>query len=144
MTDAFTVSERSWIMGRVHGKDTTPERAVRSLIHRMGHRFGLHRKDLPGAPDIVLSRHRCVVFVHGCFWHRHAGCKRASTPQSNVAYWIRKFRNNVERDQWHRHELRKLGWRVVVVWECELSAPDQLAVRLFRAIAGRTKKAVRH
>jgi len=144
MTDTFTVRERSWIMSRVHGKDTTPELAVRSMVHRMGYRFRLHRKDLPGKPDIVLPRHRCVVFVHGCFWHRHKGCKRASTPQSNVEYWERKFRRNVERDRRHRRDLRKLGWRVVVVWECELRDPDKLAVRLLREIPGRAKKPVRY
>lgn len=144
MTDTFTVRERSWIMSRVRGKDTSPERAVRSMIHRMGYRFRLHRKNLPGKPDIVLPRHRCVVFVHGCFWHRHKGCKRASTPQSNVAYWEKKFRRNVERDRQRRHDLRKLGWRVVVVWECELRDPDKLAVRLLREIPGRAKKPVRY
>ena len=90
MTDTFTVRERSRIMSHVHGKDTTPERAVRSVVHRMGYRFRSHRRDLPGNPDIVLLRHRCVVFVHGCFWHRHMGCKRASMPESNVPYWKQK------------------------------------------------------
>ena len=144
MPDQFTVKERSWIMSRVHGKDTRPELVVRSLIHRMGYRFRLHRKDLPGKPDIVLPRHRCVVFVHGCFWHRHKGCKRASTPESNVEYWEGKFRRNVERDRKHRKDLRRMGWRVVIVWECELRDQDRLAVRLLREIPGRKKKSVRY
>ncbi len=131
-------------MSRVHGKNTMPERVVRSMIHRMGYRFRLHHKDLPGKPDIVLPRHRCVVFVHGCFWHQHKGCKRASMPQSNVAYWENKFCRNVQRDQRHRRDLRKLGWRVITIWECELRAPDKLAMRLLREIQGSTKMPVRY
>jgi DNA mismatch endonuclease (patch repair protein) len=134
MADQITAKERSWVMSRVHGKNTSPERAVRSIIHRLGYRFRLHRKDLPGTPDIVLARHQCVVFVHGCFWHRHKGCKRASMPQSNVDYWEKKFSRNVERDQKHRKDLRKLGWRTIVVWECELRDKNKLADRLFREI----------
>lgn len=117
-------------MSRVRGSDTKPERRVRSLLHRLGYRFRLHRKDLPGTPDIVLPKYRTVVFVHGCYWHRHPGCKRASTPQTNREKWERKFENNVERDGRNQEELEALGWRVVVVWECETRDEIALAKRL--------------
>lgn len=100
----------------------------------MGYRFRLHRKDLPGRPDIVLPGFRTVVFVHGCFWHRHKGCQYAYTPKSRVAFWTEKFRGNVKRDRQNRRDLRALGWRVVIVWECELSDLASLADRLEREI----------
>lgn len=106
-------------MSRIRGKDTTPEVAVRSALHRLGYRFRLHRRDLPGRPDIVLPKHGTVIFVHGCFWHRHARCRYAYTPKSRVEFWQRKFQQNVERDRRVQRELRRLGWKVIVVWECE-------------------------
>ena len=132
--DTFTRSERSEIMRRVRSTDTSPERAVRSLLHRLGYRFRLHRKDLPGTPDMVLPRHRVVVFVHGCFWHRHPGCARATTPSSNRAYWQRKFQRTVARDRKVRKRLNALGWKVVVVWECQLKDMDRLERRIKREI----------
>lgn len=126
MTDILTQSERSALMARIRGKDTKAEIFVRSLLHRMGFRFRLHRRDLPGSPDIVLPRHGIVVFVHGCFWHRHAGCEHATTPKSNSEFWLQKFAKNVERDKRNRRDLRRLGWKVVVVWECELKKPAKL------------------
>jgi len=121
-------------MRRVRSTDTSPERAVRSLLHRLGYRFRLHRKDLPGTPDMVLPRHRVVVFVHGCFWHRHPGCARATTPSSNRAYWQRKFQRTVARDRKVRKRLNALGWKVVVVWECQLKDMDRLERRIKREI----------
>lgn len=130
--DTFSSHERSAIMRRVHGKDTVPEIQVRSILHRLGFRYALHKKDLPGAPDIVLTRHRTVVFVNGCFWHRHRGCKRASTPASRQDYWLPKFERTIARDKSAKRLLRKLGWRVIIVWECELRDPDRLRERLRR------------
>ncbi len=107
-------------MSRIRNKNTIPELLLRSFLHRMGFRFRLHRKDLPGKPDIVLPKYKTVIFVHGCFWHRHSGCKRATTPSTNTEYWEEKFRKNVERDEKNRVELEALGWQVMVVWECEI------------------------
>ena len=106
-------------MAQIRGKDTKPERIVRSILHRLGTRFRLHRKDLLGNPDIVLPRYRLIVLVHGCFWRRHPECRFAYTPKSRIAFWRKKFEQNVERDRNVRDELEALGWRVVVVWECK-------------------------
>lgn len=120
MTDFVDPATRSRMMAAVKQKNTKPELLVRSMLHRAGLRFSLHRRDLPGKPDIVLRKYRSVVFVHGCYWHRHEDCPRASTPKSNTEFWKTKFNANVERDAQNQEELRRLGWRVFVVWECEL------------------------
>jgi DNA mismatch endonuclease (patch repair protein) len=130
LTDVFTKAKRSWVMGRVRSKDTGPERAVRSFLHRRGFRFSLNKSSLPGTPDIVLARHRTVVFVHSCFFHGHPGCKRATTPASNRAFWVRKIRRNRERDAAAALALRGAGWRVIVVWECQVKKPGALEQRL--------------
>ena len=117
--DRLTKEHRSWNMSRIKGRNTKPEVRVRSLLHQMGYRFRLHRKDLPGKPDIALPKHQTVVFVHGCFWHRHPDCQYAYTPQSRVRFWKKKFKRNVERHTEVEEQLTQLGWRVVVVWECE-------------------------
>ncbi|WP_225897128.1 very short patch repair endonuclease [Brevundimonas goettingensis] len=106
-------------MRKVRGKNTTPEIKVRSALHRAGYRFRLHRKDLPGSPDIVLPSRKAVVFVHGCFWHRHPGCRAASSPSTRADFWNAKFTRNVARDRENIQNLESLGWRVHVVWECE-------------------------
>ena len=106
-------------MARIQGRDTVPEVVVRRTAHRLGFRFRLYRKDLPGRPDLVFPRYRSVVFVHGCFWHRHGGCRFAYTPRSRVRFWTEKFRQNVARDHRTEDALRSLGWRVLVIWECE-------------------------
>ena len=116
--DAVT---RSYIMSRVRSKDTSPELAVRSALHRAGIRFRLHGRDLPGTPDLVLPRHRMVVFVHGCFWHGH-GCSRARVPQTNTEYWVAKIARNRRRDALASRRLRALGWRVCRVWTCALDS----------------------
>lgn len=109
-------------MSRIRSSNTSPELALRRALHALGIRFRLHRKDLPGKPDIVLPRHKTVVFVHGCFWHRHAGCKVASTPKTNTAFWEEKFQRNMVRDERNTALLKGLGWKVLVVWECELGS----------------------
>jgi len=121
-------------MRLVRSKDTSPEIKVRSLLHTLGFRFRLHRKDLPGNPDIVLPKHSTVIFVHGCFWHRHRGCQQASTPATNQDYWIPKFKRTVERDKRNQKELQRLGWNVIILWECELKDLNRLADRLTETI----------
>ncbi len=106
-------------MSRIKSRDTKPEKKVRSFLHRNGYRFRLHRKDLPGRPDIVLPKYHTVIFVHGCFWHRHSGCKLAYTPKTRTAFWNEKFRKNVERDENAVSQLENAGWIVIVIWECQ-------------------------
>ncbi len=106
-------------MSRIKNRDTKPEIAVRSLLHRMGYRFRLHRKDLPGRPDIVLPKYNTVIFVHGCFWHRHKNCRFAYTPKSNIEFWTEKFEKNIRRDDRNKVALENLGWNVKIIWECE-------------------------
>ncbi|HCE42332.1 MAG TPA: very short patch repair endonuclease [Lentisphaeria bacterium] len=133
--DVFSRKKRSWIMGRIRSKNTKPEIIVRSILHRMGFRFSLKHKKLPGSPDIVMPKHKTILFVHGCFWHRHRNCKVATTPKSRVGFWKSKFEKNVGRDIRNLRELRKLGWNVIVVWECQaMKSPEQLAERLFHKL----------
>src|ERR1700750_1581418 len=106
-------------MSRIRGKNTIPETRVRSLLHHLGFRFRLHLARLPGAPNIVLAKYKTVVFVHGCFWHRHTGCANCTTPTNRRQWWREKLDGNVARDKRNQAELRKLGWRVIVIWECE-------------------------
>jgi len=127
-------------MSRIRGKDTKPERIVRSLLHQSGYRFtvnGPRNRSLPGRPDIVLPKHKAVIFVHGCYWHRHEGCRLAYTPKSRVEFWNAKFSENVERDRKNRVELEELGWKVILVWECQTrdqhkahEIPEQIAKQL--------------
>lgn len=120
MADIFSKDKRSQIMKCVKGKDTSPEKIVRSALHRAGFRFRLHRADLPGKPDIVLSRYRTVIFVNGCFWHQHPGCRKATIPEDNSEFWQKKLSATMKRDEKNQRELRDLDWHVVVVWECEI------------------------
>ena len=131
--DHLSQEDRSALMGRVRSSDTGPELKVRRLAHTMGLRFRLKRRDLPGSPDLVFPRYRLAVFVHGCFWHRHPGCARTTLPKSRVEFWIRKFQANVERDRRDVRALEKLGWRVLVLWECELKDESGLRGRLREA-----------
>ncbi|PDS98985.1 very short patch repair endonuclease [Rhizobium sp. S9] len=128
--DRFSPSERSRIMSAVRGRDTRPEMRVRRVAHALGLRFRLHRKDLPGVPDLVFPKHRLVLFVHGCFWHRHEGCPRASIPQSRREFWIEKLTKNVTRDQRVKAVLEEIGWRVEVIWECETKRDDLIRERI--------------
>ena len=135
MVDFLSPVERSKRMSRIRSSNTAPEVALRRGLHALGLRFRLHRKDLPGKPDIVLTRYRTVVFVHGCFWHRHNGCKIATTPKSNTEFWIHKFESNVARDIQSRASLEVMGWKVITVWECEL-ASTQMTASAARRVAG--------
>ncbi len=143
VTDTLTIAERSRLMAKIKGKNTGPERAVRSLLHRAGYRFRIHIRGLPGTPDVVLPKYRTVVFVHGCFWHRHRGCKVATMPHSHVRFWKEKFRRNVANDVRHRRKLRRLGWRVVVVWSCQLKRPDRVLAKLEKALRPRSVRYAR-
>lgn len=128
--DPFPPAQRSWIMSRVQSQNTKPELLVRSLVHRLGYRFRLYRRELPGAPDLVFPARSKVIFVHGCFWHGHP-CKRgARLPKANAAYWLEKITRNKKRDQRHRRQLRQQGWSVLVLWECQLRDRRKLAHRL--------------
>ena len=119
MPDTVSRSDRSRIMARVKSKGTGPELEVRRKLHRAGYRFRLHRKDLPGTPDLLLPKHRVALFVNGCFWHWH-GCKRSRMPNSNVEYWTAKIERNVIRDRSTREELERMGWRHRIIWECQV------------------------
>ncbi len=130
--DVFTKEKRSLIMSRVRSKNTKPELIVRSFVHGLGFRFRLHRRDLPGNPDIVLPKHKKVIFVHGCFWHGHAACSRSKRPATNQAFWDKKLDGNIERDRRFRRELRQLGWKVLTVWECEIKNSEKLIRKLER------------
>ena len=122
-------------MSRIRSRDTTPERIARSVLDRLGYRLRLHAEDLPGHPDIVLPRRKTVVFVHGCFWHRHPRCRFAYTPKTRRSFWLRKFEENKNRDARVRLRLRKLGWKVITVWECQTEDTKPLADRLRRLLA---------
>lgn len=128
--DVFSKEKRSSIMASVSSENTAPEKIVRSLLHRMGFRFRIHRRDLPGSPDVVLPRYRIAIFVHGCFWHQHQGCSASKRPTSNSAYWIKKLDGNIQRDLKNMQLLHQLGWLPVVVWECELLNMGKLEARL--------------
>lgn len=130
MTDVFSREKRSWLMGRVKGRDTKPEMLVRSIIHRMGFRFRLHRKDLPGKPDIVLPKYKKAVFIHGCFWHGHKNCPRAARPTSNIDFWNRKIDGNIKRDANAQKELKAMSWKILVVWQCQIRDIEALQKRL--------------
>ena len=134
--DKVSQKVRSRIMSSVRSTNTKPEIAVRSLLHRLGYRFRLHA-DLPGKPDIVLGKYASVVFVHGCFWHRHQNCSRATMPQTNVVFWEGKFNSTVARDQRNAARLRRNGWSVLTVWECQLSNPETVARRLDKTLKKR-------
>jgi len=132
MTDVFSKEKRSWIMSSVRGRDTKPEILVRSFVHRMGFRFRIHRRDLPGNPDIVLPRHGKVIFVHGCFWHGHKRCQRSKRPTTNKGFWNKKLDENIERDKRFQRKLRLMGWKVLVLWQCEVRKPEKMLRKLER------------
>ena len=140
MIDHVSPTKRSQIMRSVGSKHTGPELIVRSAAHRLGLRFRLHPVGLPGRPDIVLPRWKTVIFVHGCYWHRHPGCPKATTPKSNERFWAAKFQRNVERDIENREDLEAMGWRVLTAWQCEVLAPVQAKTWLKSAFgpAGRS------
>ena len=130
MTDHVDSAKRSLIMSAVRSKDTQPEMAIRKLVHSLGYRYKLHYAKLPGKPDLVFPSRGKVIFVHGCFWHRHARCRYATTPKTRTEYWQEKFRANTSRDRRTRRELKKLGWEVLAVWQCEIKKIEKLTERL--------------
>jgi DNA mismatch endonuclease, patch repair protein len=130
MTDRVSQKRRSEIMALVKGKDTKPEMAIRQKLHRLGYRYRVHRKDLPGKPDLAFSRLRKAIFVHGCFWHGHDNCSYGRLPKSNLEYWSRKLERNKERDAENIRCLLEMGWEVAVVWQCELKDIDAVVAKL--------------
>ena len=132
MTDIVSQPRRSEIMSRIGSRNTAPEIIVRSVAHRLGFRFRLHVANLPGKPDIVLPRHKAVIEVRGCYWHRHAGCPNCSTPKTHPEFWQEKFKATVRRDQRNERLLRKSGWRVLIIWECESTSEQTVERRLLR------------
>jgi len=118
--DIWSEEKRSYVMSRIRSKNTSPERKVRSLLHQMGYRFRLHVNGLPGRPDIVFSKHNKVIFVHGCFWHLHEGCRDGTIPKTDQKKWKDKLQGNVRRDKLNVKELKKNGWKVLILWECEI------------------------
>ncbi len=138
--DTIAPARRSALMSRIRGKNTKPELAVRRSAHALGYRFRLHRRDLPGSPDLVFPRLRKVIFVHGCFWHRHQGCKHAYVPKSNADFWANKFDSNIKRDALALQALHVLGWKTLVIWECELSDESILSSRINAFLAERVEK----
>lgn len=124
-------------MSKIRAKNTKPELVVRSLLHRLGYRFRLHIAYLPGKPDIVLKKHRLVIFVHGCFWHQHKGCKRATLPKTNQKYWLQKLEKNVKRFQKQQASLTQAGWKVIVIWECETKNIPKLAEHIDKLMHAR-------
>lgn len=137
--DKISKELRSWNMSRIRARDTGPEKIVRSLLHRLGYRFRLHHKALPGSPDIVLPKHSTAIFVHGCFWHRHSRCKYAYVPKSRITFWNKKFKQNVDRDKRVRAMYRRLDWSVEIVWECETRDTVALGEKI-RLITERLKR----
>jgi DNA mismatch endonuclease (patch repair protein) len=128
--DHVNKAKRSLIMAAVHSKNTKPEMVVRKLVFGMGYRYRLHSAKLPGKPDMVFPSRCKAIFVHGCFWHRHKGCRYATSPKTRVEFWERKFAANVARDKQTERELKKLGWSVLTIWQCQLKDPKRLAKRL--------------
>lgn len=125
--DRLTSRQRSEVMSKIKGTNTTPELRVRRALHAMGYRFRLHRKDLPGKPDIVFPKHRLCLFVHGCFWHQHEGCRRANFPETNREFWTNKFEQNRKRDESIASMLVQAGWKVCVIWECQTKEENTLS-----------------
>jgi len=136
MMDMFSRQKRSSIMRRIKSADTEPEKAVRRLLHAWGYRFRLHRRDLPGCPDIVLPKFRIVLLVHGCFWHGHR-CQEGRRPKSHKSYWNWKLDSNKARDRTNRRRLRDLGWKCLVIWACQIENPRGIAAKLDKAVCNR-------
>ena len=139
MADHLSKEKRSWNMSRIKSGNTKPEMIVRSWLHSQGYRFRLHGKVnkrdckkgvLPGKPDIVLAKYKTVIFVHGCFWHRHEGCKETTTPKTRTDWWLEKFSKTAERDKRNQKELKELGWKVITIWECEAQKNNTFSEKL--------------
>jgi DNA mismatch endonuclease (patch repair protein) len=137
MIDVFSIEKRSQIMSRIRGYDTKPELTVRSILHRRGYRFRVHQDRLPGNPDIVLAKYRSVIFVHGCFWHGHKNCPRSRRPTSNKSFWVEKLSKNIERDRIQQRQLRRLGWRVLIIWQCEVGDQKIVYRKIDKFLSGK-------
>ena len=135
MVDVVSPEQRSRMMAGIRGRDTEGELAVRRYLHRAGLRFRVNDRTLPGSPDLTIPMYRAVVFVHGCFWHRHAGCRFATTPATRIEFWQAKFAANVVRDRAAKNDLRKLGWRPFVIWECEVGDLDRVDQLFWKVVA---------
>ena len=141
MADSLTPEKRSWNMSRIHSTDTDIEIKVRKWLFHQGYRYRKNVKKLPGKPDIVLNGYQTVIFVHGCFWHRHPGCKDATTPKSRTDFWLEKFERNVSNDEKHRVELEAIGYTVVVLWECEINKHfDETMAKVVKVLGPPHKK----
>lgn len=138
--DTVDQATRSRMMSGIRGKNTKPELLVRKYLHAHGYRFRIHRKDLPGKPDVVLPKFRTCLFIHGCFWHRHVGCRYATTPKTRVEFWNEKFQQNVARDLANIQSLEAAGWNVLIIWECQLKADETALPMLLQKLdeIGRT------
>ncbi|QBG47723.1 DNA mismatch endonuclease Vsr [Verrucomicrobia bacterium S94] len=144
--DHLTPEHRSWNMSRIRGRGTKPERQVRSLLHQAGYRFtvnGPKNRKLPGKPDIVLPKYKTVIFVHGCFWHRH-GCRKSTMPKTRTAWWQAKFNRNVSNDRKNQARLTELGWNVIVIWECELKEAEAVSIQLLAELSRAATQAIRY
>lgn len=130
--DSLSPTRRSANMSRIRSKDTKPELLVRRVLHRLGYRYRLHRRDLPGAPDLVFASRRKAIFIHGCFWHQHKGCIDGRLPQSRLDYWLPKLERNVERDRENTVKLRISGWKILKLWECDILSGNKLEQRLIQ------------
>jgi len=128
--DNLSLEKRSWNMAQIRSKNTKPEILVRKLLHSIGYRFRLGRTDIPGRPDILLPKYKTAIYVHGCFWHRHEGCKYAYTPKSKIEFWNNKFATNIKRDQEVSEKIKNSDWRQLIIWECQTRNKDQLIVTL--------------
>ena len=135
MADCFDAQTRHRVMQRIHSKDTSLEKKVRKALRAMGERYWLNRKGLPGSPDIVLPRRNAVILINGCFWHQHPGCKHSRKPKSNLEYWNKKFEQNRMRDERNMQKLKEMGWRIVVVWECQILKKGQVEPLLENLLA---------
>ena len=145
VADKISTDRRSENMRRIRSQDTSPELAVRRLVHALGYRFRLHRKDLPGKPDLVLPRHRKVIFVHGCFWHQHprSKCADSRLPKSNTGYWTEKLTRNAQRDTAHLKTLRLQGWGCLIIWDCDLRNPKSVSEKLTRFLEKPNRSALK-
>lgn len=144
MVDVHTPEQRSYNMSRIRGHNTQPEKILRSLLHRKGFRFRIHYSKLPGKPDIVLPKYRSVIFVHGCFWHHHPGCKYAYIPQTRTDFWSKKLGRNVERDKENISLLKKSDWHPIIAWECELKKdPEAVLARISAILCSQLKPTYR-
>ena len=140
MADTFNHKKRSWIMSRIKGRDTKPEKIVQKILTDMGHHIRRYDKSLPGNPDIILKDKRKIIFVHGCFWHGHKRCRRSHRPSTNRTFWNKKIDGNIKRDEKVRRKLKKLGWDILVVWECQLKDNAHLKDSINKFIDRRTRR----